>query len=376
MGIDNVILGDSNDNNLVGTKYNDLIIGNEGNDLIFGDYGHDVIFGGKGNDVLFGGVGLDYLSGQKGKDIIFGGTGADTLKGGKGKDLLVGDTQSSRILTDNLVINGSFEDDTVVDHNGNWEVFAGSITGWQTDIGPGIEIQTGSTGGIAAADGNQKVELDSHGATDTNSNMYQDIPVHECGQLFLLEFNYSARENGDTLASSPIEVYWDGELIDTVSADSAGWNTYSYEVYAEGADTARLEFKAVGTDDSYGGLLDDVKVFAISTNSDDILKGGKGADVLFGGFGADTLTGGKGKDTFLFNLLSDSNSDAWDVITDFKQGKDVIDLAGLAIEGIDDFSDVTITDNGTDTFVTANSADFQIELSGVFALTDSDFVWG
>ena len=76
------------------------------------------------------------------------------LKGGKGKDILIGDLQSSRILTENLVVNGSFEADTVVDHGGNWEVFSGSITGWQTDIGPGIEIQVGSTGGMGASDGN------------------------------------------------------------------------------------------------------------------------------------------------------------------------------------------------------------------------------
>jgi len=376
MGIDNIIKGNSADNDITGTKYDDLILGKGGDDVIFGDYGWDIIRGGKGDDTIFGGVGLDHLSGQKGKDVLFGGTGADTLKGGKGKDLLIGDLQSSRILTDNLIVNGSFEADNVVDHNGKWEVFSNGITGWQTDIGTGIEIQVGNTGGIGATDGNQKVELDSHNAADTNSNMYQDVPVHDCGQLFLLEFDYSAREHGDTLASSPIEVYWNGQLIDTVSAASAGWETYSYEVYAEGSDTARLEFRAAGTDDSYGGLLDDVKLFAISTNSDDILKGGKGADILFGGFGADTLKGGKGKDTFVFDLLSDSNSDAWDVITDFKQGKDTIDLTGLAIEGIDDFSDVTITDNGTDTFVTANSADFQIELSGVHALIDADFIWG
>ncbi|MDA0966314.1 MAG: type I secretion C-terminal target domain-containing protein [Proteobacteria bacterium] len=371
MGIDNLIIGDSDDNIIVGSKYNDLILGKGGDDIIFGGYGWDLIVGGKGDDILFGGVGLDYLSGKKGKDSLLGGAGADTLEGGKGDDLLVGDIQSSRILTGNLVINGSFEADGVVDHNGQWEVFAGGITGWQTDIGTGIEIQTGSTGGIVAADGNQKVELDSH----TNSNMYQDIPVHECGQLFLLEFDYSAREHGDTAASSAVEVYWNGQLVDTITSGSSGWNTYSYELFAQGADTARLEFKAAGTDDSYGGLIDDVKVFAISTSSDDTLEGGKGNDILFGGFGADTLTGGKGIDTFAFNLLSDSNSDAWDVITDFKQGKDVIDLIGLATEGIDDFLDITVTNDGTDTTISANDFDFKIELSGVYNLTDSDFIW-
>jgi len=162
--------------------------------------------------------------------------------------------------SNNLIVNGSFEADNVSDHNGAWEVYPNSITGWQTDIGPGIEIQTGNTGGIGATDGNQKVELDSHFATDTNSNMYQDVDVSNANDTLLLQFDYSARNHGDTAASSVIEVYWDGELVDTITAAASGWKTYSYNVSSVGKDTARVEFRASGTDDTYGGLIDNVKL--------------------------------------------------------------------------------------------------------------------
>ncbi|MDG4548726.1 MAG: Ig-like domain-containing protein, partial [Rickettsiales bacterium] len=162
--------------------------------------------------------------------------------------------------SNNLIINGSFEADNVSDHNGAWEVYPNGITGWQTDIGAGIEIQTGNTGGIGATDGNQKVELDSHFADDTNSNMYQDVDVSNANDELLLQFDYSARNYGDTAASSVIEVYWDGELLDTITAAASGWKTYSYNVSTVGKDTARLEFRADGTDDTYGGLIDNVKL--------------------------------------------------------------------------------------------------------------------
>ncbi len=55
----------------------------------------------------------------------------------------------------------------------------------------------------------------------------------------------------------------------------------------------------------------------------DILAGGNGDDVLIGGLGDDTSTGGLGADTFVLAAL-----DGTDTISDFKQGTDLIGLAG------------------------------------------------
>lgn len=63
----------------------------------------------------------------------------------------------------------------------------------------------------------------------------------------------------------------------------------------------------------------------------DVLNGGKGNDLLQGGKGKDVMLGGTGEDTFVFKNTSESKfklSKA-DVIEDFQQGLDVIDLSAI-----------------------------------------------
>jgi Ca2+-binding RTX toxin-like protein len=57
---------------------------------------------------------------------------------------------------------------------------------------------------------------------------------------------------------------------------------------------------------------------------DDRLKGGNGADLLDGGSGIDRLAGGKGRD--VFRLADQPDSDAADVLTGFRSGRDTIEL--------------------------------------------------
>lgn len=57
---------------------------------------------------------------------------------------------------------------------------------------------------------------------------------------------------------------------------------------------------------------------------DDRLKGGNGADLLDSGAGGDSLAGGKGRDVFRFADKPDA--DAADAVTDFRSGRDSIEL--------------------------------------------------
>ncbi len=63
----------------------------------------------------------------------------------------------------------------------------------------------------------------------------------------------------------------------------------------------------------------------VGGEGDDTLTGGAGDDQLFGGGGDDTLTGGAGADTFHYESIGDGD----DVITDFLDGADTIDLDDL-----------------------------------------------
>jgi hypothetical protein len=80
----------------------------------------------------------------------------------------------------------------------------------------------------------------------------------------------------------------------------------------------------------------------------DILWGGDGADRLTGGPGADRLTGGAGADVFAF-----ATGFGTDVITDFRDGIDRIDLSGPRV----------VRDAGADTVVQAGAD--SIRLVGV-----------
>lgn len=118
----------------------------------------------------------------------------------------------------------------------------------------------------------------------------------------------------------------------------------------------------------------------------DAIDGGLGNDTLIGGAGADTLTGGGGADTFLYEALLDSQGAGRDVITDFQQGSDRIDLTAIEVSryvGTGFFSGqagevrYAAFDGGTIIEVDVNGdriADLQIELDDFVALSFSDFV--
>lgn len=130
-----------------------------------------------------------------------------------------------------------------------------------------------------------------------------------------------------------------------------------------------------GNDRLFGGEDNDT----LNGNvGDDLLFGGDGDDILQGGLGADRYAGGTGEDSFVFEKLTDSTQSNRDVITDFEQGTDVINLAGLSDQGIDGMDDLSFTSNASYTLISATTpgTDFQILLSGVFSLVESDFVFG
>lgn len=76
-----------------------------------------------------------------------------------------------------------------------------------------------------------------------------------------------------------------------------------------------------GDDSLRGGRgADDIR----GGSGDDALFGGGGADVLKGGIGVDRMTGGGGDDVFIVNP-----GDGAETITDFEDGRDIIDLSAF-----------------------------------------------
>lgn len=84
-------------------------------------------------------------------------------------------------------------------------------------------------------------------------------------------------------------------------------------------------------DDGNDNLLagaDNDQLFGGAGN--DTLNGETGNDTLSGGAGVDRLSGGSGNDVFVFSSMTESVLGKTDVITDFEQGKDKIDLLSFA----------------------------------------------
>jgi hypothetical protein len=151
----------------------------------------------------------------------------------------------------NLIVNGGFEDPTI--GTGSYYINP-TIPGWTSDMGAGIEIQRWVAG--TPYEGQQFVELDSY----NSSNMFQDIAT-DSGKTYQLSFAYSPRP-GVGAYSNNINIYWDGNLLDSLTGNGAGdtqWTVHSYAVEASGQLT-RLEFRDMGISDSLGGYLDDVQL--------------------------------------------------------------------------------------------------------------------
>ena len=126
-------------------------------------------------------------------------------------------------------------------------------------------------------------------------------------------------------------------------------------------------------------------------NGDDVLQGDAGDDILNGGLDRDILWGGEGVDIFEFLDVAESGiGSSRDVIKDFEQGVDLIDLAAM---GATSFStggftstagEVTykLIGGGTKTVIEYDhngdgAADFQILMTnGGFTMTADDFVLG
>jgi len=174
------------------------------------------------------------------------------------------------------------------------------------------------------------------------------------------------------------------------SAAAAGVEAYAYTtpdtpyilgsdfgdmLYSDGYDS--ILYGGDGNDALMGGTGDDVLAGGagddlISGDSgldtllggygNDTLDGGMGDDILAGGSGNDTLTGGAGADIFRFGASNEGS----DVIVDFTDGEDLIELP----------SGVTyvISDSGADTLITLSSGTI-ITLSGVDStlISDTDF---
>jgi Ca2+-binding RTX toxin-like protein len=110
----------------------------------------------------------------------------------------------------------------------------------------------------------------------------------------------------------------------------------------------------------------------------DTLSGGNGADLLRGAGGADILSGGAGADLFIW-ADGDLAGGVTDIISDFSQSEDVLDLSALitsydpATESVSDY--ISLVETAGNTFVridTSGSGTFTVDAIELTAVTGLD----
>jgi hypothetical protein len=170
------------------------------------------------------------------------------------------DVAACLIKGENLITNGSFENPIVTDNGGQWHLFS-SIPGWSSTSGL-VELWRNFMG--PASDGLQNAELDDNMPT----TLAQSVATI-AGNKYKVSFDFAARPATDS-DNNVLQVYADGDVLDTLTLDGTGdtikdWVTYSYEFTAGDAST-NIAFEDLGTPDSYGTLLDNVRVCLTEDN--------------------------------------------------------------------------------------------------------------
>lgn len=285
-------------------------------DTLDGSPGNEKFLGLGGNDTLNGKEGNDYLDGGAGNDALDGGAGDDYLLGGDGNDL-INDSLG------NNSIDGGAGNDSIVDYYSS----AGNVDGGEGD--DSLTVYYGKNNTVHGGNGN-----DNLSSAEADSSLYGDA-------------------GNDTIT------------------------TYSEKGKAYGGD---------GNDTLSGyGLLD-------GGTGNDILNNDRNTTTVFyGGADSDTIITNKAKATIQYYIPEDSKVGAGnrDIMTDFDTSSgatfELYHLGSLSyigsaafngtsgavrfvVEPANKWTLVQVDMNGD------NTADMEIELTGLKFLSADDFV--
>ena len=303
------------------------------------------------------------ITGNSAANILNGGTGADTLIGGLGDDVYITDG-GDRIIE-------------------------------AADAGIDL-VKSSVTHSLSA--NLENLTLTGSSAINGNGNALNNKIRGNAGDNRL-----DGRTGADTLIGGAGDDIYVTDGGDTISETAGGGSDLvrSSVGYALGANLENLTLTGTAAINGTGNLRHNIITGNGAANT---LDGGAGNDSLIGGRGKDLLIGASGSDRFVFNAVTESaiGTKTSDVIADFAQGKDKIDLNAIdafaASDGMDDF-----VWNGTSAFHSATQgelryqkfdkagsvndftmvyldtdgdagAEMAIRLEGLYDLTASDFI--
>ena len=308
-----------------GNAANNTFNGTAGADVMIGGAGDDTLIGNDGNDTLWGEGDNDTLFGNDGNDTLYGQAGDDTLSGGKGNDNLYGgETGNDTYIFNKGDGNDTFQD---INHSG------------QDDAAMNDKIILGS--GFKA----------------------DDLLLKRSGTDLIINF----KDNTTDSITVKYQFYYENNSTDKQ------YHRIEYIKFADNNDTVdltTLKFDSNNDTSIWNGNSGNNTL--IGAGDSDILIGGAGNDILVGNGGKDILRGGEGNDVFDFSSLKDSVVSAKDLIEDFEQGKDKIDLSG--VEHHIAFDSLQFAYDNGNTTIKDQHSDFAIDLKGHFEMVQNDFI--
>ncbi|MDA0967555.1 MAG: M10 family metallopeptidase C-terminal domain-containing protein [Proteobacteria bacterium] len=430
-------IGTEGDDILNGGSGDETIYGLGGNDNISGRQGDDILHDGLGNDILIGGYGDDIfvITPEEGAEdlvydlefdnpnekidlsafeTIFSIADLTMAQDGDNVNITITDNQNiqtlkinnvniSDLTSDNFIFNevppNTAPDSISADNLDIAENASGSVIGNLTvsdiDVGDSHTFSVDDSrfevvnGQLKLVDGESlNYELENEvdiNVTATDSGGLQVTETFYINVQNVTDQTLTGTDQDDTINGGDSEDLIKGregndKLYGGANDDTIYGHMGNDKLFGEG-----------GHDYLYGGKGNDVlkgqqghdTLFGQAGNDqlfggegNDILKGGSGNDKLLGQAGVDILYGGSDADTFIFKAIKDSSiSKGVDTIMDFEDGIDLIDISALVVNNdITGFGDLTITNDGTKTTVSANGTDFLFELEGVHALDQTDFI--
>jgi Ca2+-binding RTX toxin-like protein len=353
--VENALLTGSRGFSLVGNELSNQLGGNDAANEIVGYAGSDLIVGFGGNDTLSGGADADSFG-------FTTGWGQDTITDFTiGQDVLDMSGVSGLTSISQLSITNTAQGTSIT--FGADSILLKGVAA--STLNPAAFVVTPGT--TTAASAPEQTLIGTAAGDDLRGGAGDDRLEGLDGMDFL-----TGGAGADQLLGGKgtdfLYVDADDTLID-------GGDGFDY-VYLDSSKPHGATFKVADTNVEYvGGTLADDVIDASGVSHGTVLFGNYGKDVLIGGsgndrlqgsVGDDTMTGGAGNDTFLFASLSGR-----DTITDFTDGKDVLDMTGVST--VQSMDQLTITDTAQGALIAFGSDSIVLQGVAAGSLTASDF---
>ena len=341
--------------NVVGSKYRDVLQGDGGANRLEGGAGADRLSGGAGVDtVSYAGsdqgvtVDLEEGTGKGGHaegDVI---VQVENLIGSGYRDVLKGDNGANRL-------NGGAGNDDLLGGDGDDELSGGAGLD-ALHGGAGDDELSGGADFDALYGGAGHDALYGGAGNDTLSGRAGDDSLSgQDGNDFLTGGAGADRLDG----GSGVDWVYYGDSNEAVTVYL--WEGTGKRGYAEGDVIVQVE-NVIGSE--YGDVLE-------GDDGANHLSGGSGGDdSLSGHAGNDSLWGGAGNDVFIFD-----SGHGDDIITDFTDGNDLIDLSAFGLSGFDELVVSSDSDGVTIDLRAHDGGTIRLEGFDIADLDATDFIF-